>query len=78
MPRLHRPPATRSIAQDAPLLVAPELAELARLAGERDQLIARIRRLAPNAHRRVILEDRLQGVVAKILRIEIAIFGGRS
>ena len=80
--RAAHPPASiahdRSIAHVAPLLVAPELAELARLSAERDALRARILRLPACAHRRIILQDRLQGVVTRILRLEIAIYGRRD
>lgn len=66
----RRPP---SVIDAAPLFVAGEIARLERLETERDELRARIARLPRAAHRRVILEHRLQGVVADILRLEIAL-----
>jgi hypothetical protein len=71
MPRARQP---LSLAQAAPLLVAPELAALDRLEQRRDDLKSRIKRLQPRAHRRLILEHELVGVVGQILRLELAIY----
>jgi hypothetical protein len=57
-----------------PLFVAGEIAQLDRLAAQRDELKAHIARLPPNAHRRVILQSRLGEVVLEILKLEAQLY----
>jgi hypothetical protein len=66
------------IAQAAPLLVAPELARHRQLAREVESLRADIARYKPNAHRRLVLEDRVKQKICEMLALEATLYGRRS
>lgn len=68
----RQPPPT--IIEAAPLFAYPESRELERLKDRRDELGERIRRLAPRAHYRIVLEHERKRVVCDILRLEARLY----
>jgi hypothetical protein len=60
-----------------PLFNWQKQAEHVRLQNDRDQLLLRIAKLPPRAHRRVALEDRVRQATLKLMSIENELYGDR-
>lgn len=59
-----------------PLFDWQTLSEVERLRRDREDLLNRIRKLRPHAHKRVILEDRLQVKTLRQMALEVALERG--
>jgi hypothetical protein len=66
------------MAMPLPLFNWQKQAEHYRLQGEREQLLARIAKLRPHAHKRLSLEERVRQITLRQMEIENEIYRARS
>jgi len=59
-----------------PLFNWQKQAEHFRLQGDREQLLARIAKLRPHAHKRLALEERVRQITLRQIELENELFGG--
>jgi len=62
--------------QPLPLFSFYEVTEAERLQQTRDQLLTRIQKLRPHAHKRLALEERARAVTVQLMALETHLYGG--
>ncbi|WP_440411109.1 hypothetical protein [Neorhizobium petrolearium] len=63
------------MARPLPLFNWQKQAEHHRLQGDREQLLARIAKLRPHAHRRLALEERVRQITLRQMELENELYG---
>ncbi len=58
-----------------PLLNWQDLTEAERLQQDRERLLKRIQSLRPHAHKRIVLEGRYVRITARLIALEISLYG---